>query len=47
MKTPNEKMEEVRQGLGKQPGRISGMINLTKLWYWWKNRKKEKEDKNK
>jgi 23S rRNA A2030 N6-methylase RlmJ len=39
---PNQKMEEVMQGLGKEPGRISGMLNITKLWYWIKNRKNAK-----
>ena len=38
---PDDRMQEVMQGLGKEPGRISGMIPVSKIWRWIKNRKKK------
>lgn len=42
--TPHERIKEVMQGLGKEPKRISFMLNLSKIWYWWKNQKSKKEE---
>lgn len=45
-KRPFEKMDEVMEGLGKQPRLITIMIPVTKIIDWFKKRRKRDEKKN-
>jgi hypothetical protein len=39
---PNDRMQEVMQNLGKEPRPFMVTIPVTKIWRWFKNRKKNR-----
>lgn len=41
-----DKQDEVMEGLGRQERPITIMIPVSKIWNWWKKRRKRDEKKN-
>ena len=41
-----DKTEQILQETGKEPKPVKIIINLSKLWRWWKRRKNDKKNSN-
>lgn len=43
---PSKKQDKLLQDLGKEPKRIEVMINLSKIWRWFKKRRRHEKSSN-